>query len=162
MSCLNYNFTALAGRLTADPEIRTIASGENTVKVASFSIAINRPKQEGKAEEADFLRVVAWRKKAELLEKYFHKGSAIFVIGEVRSRSWDGDDGKKRYATEILAREIKFVDSKKDSGNYEGDYDGDGYRGSYDAPPAYANPPYAQYSESDFAMLEGDDDQLPF
>lgn len=161
MSCLNVNSVTLAGRLTADPEIRSVVSGENTVKVATFTVAVNRPKQ-GDKEEADFHRVVAWRKKAELLEKFFHKGNAIFVVGELRSRTWDGDDGKKRFATEVLAKEIKFIDSKKDSGNYGEDYDHDSSSYGYDAPPAYANPPYAQYSESDFALLEGDDEQLPF
>ena len=97
------------GRLTKDPEIKVTQNG---TKVAKFTIAINR---KFKKEETDFLNVLTFNKTAEFIEKYFTKGQEILIEGSVQTRSWENQDGKKSYATEIIANEVGFVGSKKDN-----------------------------------------------
>lgn len=113
MSNFNFNKVILGGRLTADPELKTTPSG---VSVTSFSIAVNRRyTKEGEESKADFFNVTAWRGTAEFVTRFFRKGSTICVAGGLQNRSWTDDQGQKHYATEIVADEIYFVDSK--SGN---------------------------------------------
>ena len=109
MANFNYNKVILGGRLTADPELKTTQSG---VSYARFKIAVNRPYQKDKDSETDFFDVIAWRQTAEFVRKYFAKGSSICVTGSVQNRSWTDNDGNKRYATDIVADEVTFVDSK--------------------------------------------------
>lgn len=117
MANLNLNKVILGGRITAEPEIKQTTSG---VPVVSFGIAINRkPKknEDGTRAEAqaDFINCVAWRKTAELICTYFHKGSSICIVGQLQSRSWEDANGQKRYATDVNVEEVVFVDSKSDS-----------------------------------------------
>lgn len=109
------NKVQLIGRLTKDPEVRYTNS--NTA-VANFTLAVNRRfKKEGQSE-ADFIPVVAWDKTADFCSKYFNKGLQVAVVGRLQVRSWDDNDGKKHYATEVVAEEVYFADSKKEnSGN---------------------------------------------
>ena len=153
MSSLNLNKVILGGRLTADPELKQTPSG---VAVVSFSIAINRRYQtksaDGtQAQQADFINVVAWRQTAEFISRYFRRGSAICITGSIQTRSWQDQQGQKRYATEVVADEAMFVDSKNESsaGGYAPD--------SYNA-PSYSSTP-AQAPK--FEELKTDDD-LPF
>ncbi len=105
------NNVSLVGRLTKDPEIRYTA---NNVPVAGFTLAVNRRfKQEGQPE-ADFIPVVAWQKTAEFCNKYFVKGQQVWVQGRIQTRTWDDNDGKKHYVTEVVAEQVGFADSKKD------------------------------------------------
>ena len=108
---LNYNKVILAGRLTADPELRTTPSGINC---ASVRIAVNRDYADKNGQTpADFLSCTAWRKTADFISKYFHKGSAILIEGALQSRTWeDPKSGKKCYATDVVAEKVKFVESK--------------------------------------------------
>ncbi len=106
----NLNVTMLIGRLTADPELKQTTNG---VAVTTFTIAVNRRYSKGEEQQADFINVVAWRNTAEFIAKYFKKGSAIFIKGEIQTRSWTDGNGNKRYATEVIADEAQFVDSKK-------------------------------------------------
>ena len=112
---LNLNQVVLAGRMTADPELKQTASG---VSVLSFSIAVNRgyvsKGSEQGERQADFITVVAWRNTAEFISKYFRKGSAICVTGSIQTRTWQDQQGQKRYATEIVADEAMFVESRGD------------------------------------------------
>ena len=111
MSNLNLNKVVLAGRITADPELKLTPSN---ISVISGSIAINRPVRvvnNERVAEVDYINFVAWRKTAEFIAKYFKKGSAICVTGSIQTRSWDGNDGQKRYATEVVVDEAMFVDS---------------------------------------------------
>jgi single-strand DNA-binding protein len=112
MANLNLNKVILGGRLTADPEIKKTGSG---VAVTSFTIAVDRKYSKDSEKKADFITIVAWRQTAEFICKYFTKGSAIIICGELQTRSWTDDSGKKRYATEVLANEVNFVESKKNS-----------------------------------------------
>lgn len=104
------NKVILMGRLTRDPELRHTGSG---TPVCSFTIAI--PNGYGESQTTDFINCVAWNKTAEFVNKYFSKGRMIIVIGKIQSRSWEGQDGKKNYATEVVASEVSFGDSKKDT-----------------------------------------------
>lgn len=101
------NKVILMGRLTRDPEQRTTNSGKN---VCNFSIAINNGY--GENQTTDFINCIAWNKTAEFVQKYFKKGSMIIVVGKIQTRSWDGADGKKNYATEVVAAEVSFGESK--------------------------------------------------
>ena len=110
MANLNINKVILGGRLTADPELKSTPSG---VPVTSFSIAINRQYKSRDGEvQADFINVTAWRGTAEFITRYFRRASSICVVGSLQTRSWTDNQGVKRYATEVVADEVHFVDSK--------------------------------------------------
>ena len=108
----SFNKVILMGRLVAAPELKTTSGG---VPVTSFTLAVDRKYQKDAEKKADFPTVVAWRQTAEFICKYFGKGSAIIICGELQTRSWTDDAGKKRYATEVVANEVNFVESKKAS-----------------------------------------------
>lgn len=141
------NHIVIMGRLTRDPEYRTTSSG---LSVTNFSVAVDRdfPGQSGE-KETDFIDCVAWRKTAEFITKYFTKGSMIAVAGRLQIRQWTDKDGSKRRTAEIVADNAYFGSSKaSDSGT------------RYDAPYSAPTPPAVP--ASDFAVLEGPDEQLPF
>ncbi len=103
------NKVLLIGNLTRDPELRYIPSG---AAVASFTVAVNRvyKLQTGeKKEETSFVRVVVWGRMAEVCAEYLTKGSPVFVEGRLQSRSWDGPDGQKRNAMEVIALNVQFL-----------------------------------------------------
>ena len=154
MSALNLNKVVLAGRITADPELKQTTTG---VSVLSFTLAVNRrfSKNEQGEQQSDFISMVAWRQTAEFISKYFRKGSAICVTGSIQTRSWQDNQGQKRYATEVVVDEAMFVDSRSESGNAQGNsYMPD----AYNATPAYSSNAGAA---PNFEELNTDDD-LPF
>ena len=107
------NKVVLMGRLTKDPDIKCTQS--NT-QVASFSLAVNRRfAKQGEERQADFINIVAWSKTAEFVSKYFRKGQQVGVIGRIQTRNYDDDKGTKHYITEVIAEEVYFADSKKES-----------------------------------------------
>ena len=109
MSALNLNKVILCGRLTADIEIKLTQSARN---VATFTIAVNRPKaKDSTKQEADFVPCVAWDKTAEFIRDYFHKGDSVCIVGKIRTRNYE-KDGRKVYITEVVIDEAHFVDSK--------------------------------------------------
>lgn len=116
------NRVVLVGRLTRDPDLRYTASG---VAVANFTIAVNRPFSNQQGErEADFVNCVIWRKPAENLANYMSKGSLIGVEGRIQTRSYDGQDGKRVYVTEVAADSVQFLESK--GSNRQASSSGDG------------------------------------
>ncbi len=154
MSNLNLNKVVLCGRLTADPELKQTGSG---IAVVTFTLAVNRRYQSRSTEagaaaqqQADFISVVAWRQTAEFISRYFRKGSSLCVTGSIQTRSWQDQQGQKRYATEVVADDAMFVDSKSENG---GQYTPDAY-----AAPSYASAPTAAPK---FEELKTDED-LPF
>lgn len=154
MSSLNLNKVILCGRLTADPELKQTTSG---IAVVSFTLAVNRRYQSksadgAQAQQADFISVVAWRQTAEFISRYFRKGSALCITGSIQTRSWQDQQGQKRYATEVVADEAMFVDSKNESGAAGGQFGADSYNA-----PSYSSPAAAPK----FEELKTDDD-LPF
>ena len=109
------NKVFLIGRLTKDPELRY--TGNNT-PVASFTLAVNRTFSNSQGErEADFINVVVWRKQAENVKNYLHQGYQAAVDGRIQTRSYDAQDGSKRYVTEVIADNVEFLAAKKDSAN---------------------------------------------
>ena len=109
------NKIMLIGRLTKDPELRYTQSG---TAVASFTLAVDRrfPNQNGE-READFINCVAWNKSAEFVANYFHKGKQMALEGRLQVRSYEGDDGQRRWVTEVVVEQMEFVGSKNDKGN---------------------------------------------
>lgn len=105
------NKVILMGRLTKDPEVRYI--NNNNTAVCNFTLAVDRKFQ----KETDFIPIVAWNKLAEFCSKYFTKGMRVAIVGSIQTRTWDDNKGNKHYATEILANEAYFADSKKDYSN---------------------------------------------
>jgi len=109
------NKVILMGRLTKDPELR-YTSANNTAK-CNFSLAVDRRFQkQGEEKQTDFFNIVAWDKQAEFCSKWFQKGKMVLVVGRLQNRSWDDNEGKKHYITEVIAEETYFADSKKSEG----------------------------------------------
>lgn len=106
------NLVVLIGRLTRDPEIKYTPSG---AAVASFTIAVDRKFKNAKGEkEADFIRIVVWRKLAEICSEQLSKGRLIAVDGRLQVRSYDGQDGQRKSISEVVAEDIRFLDWPKD------------------------------------------------
>ena len=137
------NHIVIMGRLTRDPELRRTGSG---IAVASFTMAVDRDfsGKDGGEKEVDFIDCTAWRQTGEFVSKYFGKGRMAVVSGRLQIRKWTDKDGNNRRTAEIVADNVYFGDSKKDSS-------GDATVATPAAAPA-----------SDFAMLEDDDASLPF
>ena len=109
---LNLNKVILAGRLTKDSELRTTTSG---TPVTQFDIAVNRRgAKDDQQPQTDFITVVAWRQTAEFITRYFKKGNAICVVGSIQTRYSDKNN-QKRTATEVVADEAYFVESKAEA-----------------------------------------------
>ena len=148
MANFNFNKIMLGGRLTAKPEMRQTLGG---IPVCSFTMAVNRRARAGEQAVADFFNVTAWRATAELVSKYFTKGSSILVVGSLQNRSWTDQNGQKRYATDVIADEVSSVDSRSESTAAQADQ-----AGAY-VPAAYTAPAAAPSFED-----VGKDEDLPF
>lgn len=182
------NKVILQGRLVADPELRHTQAG---VPVVSFRIACDRDykSKDPNVQNADFINIVAWRQTAEFLCRYFSKGSMILVDGRLQVREYTDKNGDRRYVSEVVVDNIHFPASRRETGgyaqqqngNYGGGYNGGngGYNGGYNgggynaapketqsafaAPAAYAPPsPLPQAPANEFAELSDDDGELPF
>lgn len=106
------NKVILIGHLTADPELKQTQTG---VSVTSFTIGVTRRYvRAGEQSQSDFINIVAWRQTAEFICKFFKKGNAICICGSIQTRSYDAQDGTKRYITEVVADEATFVEKKSD------------------------------------------------
>lgn len=106
------NKIILIGNLTKDPELKET---NNNISVCTFTIAVSRKFKNAQGEkEVDFLNIVVWRNLAENCNKYLQKGSKCSVIGTIQNRSYEAQDGTKRYITEIVAEEVEFLTIKKD------------------------------------------------
>ena len=153
MSSLNLNKVVLCGRLTADPELKSTGSG---IAVTTFTLAVNRRFQsrsaDAAAQQADFITVVAWRQTAEFISKYFKKGSALYVTGSLQTRSWQDQQGNRRYATEVVVDEAMFVDSRTEGGAPAG-YTPDAYTA-----PSFSTP---SMGAPNFEDMKAEED-LPF
>jgi single-strand DNA-binding protein len=150
---MSFNKVILMGRIVADPELKQTTSG---VSVCRFTIAVDR-RYTKEEKQTDFINVVAWRQTAEFICRYFAKGSAILVCGELQTRSWTDNDGNKRYATEVVAGEVSFCESKNNSeGNSYSDNSNASQRKN--EAPAYLPDAYAVPMFEEVA----DDEGLPF
>lgn len=156
------NKVILIGRLSKDPELRTTASN---LSVATFSIAVSRPVSANGEQGTDFINCVIWRRQAENLAKYCHKGSQIAVEGRIQTRNYTAQDGSKRYVTEVLCDNVTFLGTKSDNAgqsNYQNDPQS--YQPEYSAPTP--SMPEADISEDPFKDFGEEitlsDDDLPF
>ena len=151
MSSLNLNKVILCGRLCADPELKQT---QNNISVVSITLAVNRrysSKSDSQAgPQADFISLVAWRQTAEFIARYFRKGSCLCVTGSIQTRSWQDQQGQKRYATEVVVDEAMFVDSKGEAG-------GTGY-----TPDAYSAPSFSTGESTKLEDVSTEDNFLPF
>lgn len=111
------NKVFLIGNLTKDPELSTTNSG---ISVCRFTLAVQRRFTNSEGErETDFLNVTVWRGQAENCSKYLRKGSKACVTGSIQTRSYDAQDGTKRYVTDIVADEVEFLSSKQSGESQE-------------------------------------------
>lgn len=148
MANFNFNKVIIGGRITADVELKQTPSG---VSVAQFSVAVNRKyTKEGEHQQTDFFNVTAWRGTAEFISKYFRKGSSICIVGTIQNRTWTDQQGQKRFATDIIADEALFVDSKNDSQSVE-----------TASPNNYIPEAYTTSQNENYGAVSADDD-LPF
>ena len=114
------NKVELIGRLTKDPEVRYTQS--SNTQVSNFILAVSRRfVKEGEERQADFINIVAWGKTAQFCSKYFNKGQQVAVVGRIQTRNWEDDQGQKHYATEVVAEEVYFADSKKENKEQQSD-----------------------------------------
>lgn len=145
----------IMGRLTRDPELRRTQSG---TPVTSFSLAVDRDyKSQSGEKETDFIDVVAWRSTAEFVSKYFTKGRMAVVEGRLQIRAWQDKDGNNRRSAEVVADNVYFGDSRRDSDSGSGNYGGNS---GYSAPAGgYAAP---VGGGSGFAEIDEEDGDLPF
>lgn len=141
------NVVALNGRLTADPELRHTAS---EIAVTSFTLAVDRGYvKAGSERQTDFVDIVCWRGTAEFVSKYFHKGQLVAVEGSIQTRNYTDSQGNKRKATEIVASNVHFAESRREgNGNFQ---------------PTHTSQPTSVSAgdNGDFVEIAGDDD-LPF
>ena len=150
------NKVFLIGNLTRDPEMRTTQSGVNN---CTFTIAVQRrfANPQG-VREADFIPVIAWRQLADTCGRYLEKGRKVAVVGSMQVRTYDAQDGSRRYVTEVVADEVEFLSSP-----------GDAQRPREDVParedhpmPEHAPASSYQNAQEPSQMVEADDDELPF
>ncbi len=161
------NRIIIMGRLVRDPELRTTQSG---VSVTSFTLAVDRDfkNRDSGEKSTDFIDVVAWRQTAEFICKYFGKGRMAVAEGRLQIRDWKDRDGNNRRSAEVVADNVYFADSKRDSA---------GGSDSYGAPRAYGAPAAPAYGggqsygggygapagdSSGFAEIDDQDGDLPF
>ena len=145
------NKVMLMGRLTRDPELRATQSG---VSVVTFTLAVDRNFQrQGEERQADFINIVAFRHTAEFVKKYFVKGQLACVCGSIQTRTWE-QDGKKNYATEVIADEVHFTGDRRDSNG--------GNNSGYQAQQRPSGDGFFQDAPANDGFMTVEDDQLPF
>ena len=149
-----FNKVIIGGRIANDFELKSTPSG---VPVTSFTVAVNRSYRgkNGEEPQADFINVTAWRNTAEFITRHFRKASSICIVGSIQTRSYTDKKGQKRYATEVVADEAYFVDSKSDADNRRTASQNNPENSSYQ----YA-PDSVQTAPNSVGM--DDEDSLPF
>ena len=146
------NQAQLVGNLTRDPEYRTLQSG---VTCCQFTVACQRRfKNANGGYDADFVSCVAWRQTADFIHRHFIKGNKIGLTGTIQTRSYDAQDGSKRYVTEVLVENVEFVAPRSDSG-------GSSY-GQPTPPPVAGQQQMGTNTQQNSDFTEVDDDELPF
>lgn len=141
---MSVNKVFLLGQVGRDPEVKEIGGA----KYATFSLATSESYKDKNGERqtnTEWHTIVCWRNTAEVVERYVTKGMQLFVEGQLRTRSWEDSEGKKRYVTEIVAKEVQFVGKKESSEQKQ-------------SQPTYQN----NYGSTPMPMDDGDDSDLPF
>lgn len=145
------NSIILMGRLVRDPEVRAVGNGSNA---ANFTLAVERDYAKDGQKETDFIDCAAFGKTADFISKYFTKGRMMAVSGRLQIRNWTDKEGNKRKSSEVIVNNAYFGDSKRDA---------DSGSATYAAPADYSgyNVP-APAPVSNYAVIDADDEQLPF
>ncbi|MGV3487742.1 MAG: single-stranded DNA-binding protein [Tuberibacillus sp.] len=159
------NRVILVGRLTKDPELRYTPSG---VAVANFTLAVNRPFSNQQGErEADFIQIVVWRRQAENVANFVGKGSLVGIDGRLQTRSYDNNEGRRVYITEVVADSVQFLEPKGARGQMP--MNNNNFMQQPQAPNRGANQDFGNPFEQDDDPFAGDgkpidisDDDLPF
>lgn len=133
MGCVMLNRIVLIGRLTKDPELRYTQSGK---AVCAFTLAVDRPYVGADGnKETDFINIVVWNKTAENCAQYLGKGKLAAVDGRLQIRSYDGQDGQRRYVTEVIADNVRFLSPKSEGSQQEAWIGDSGYNSPADDLP---------------------------
>jgi single-strand DNA-binding protein len=135
----NLNKVMLIGRLTQDPEKKITPAGKPVCNTSMATSDFYKDSNGSRQEKTEFHRLVAWDKTAELLSEYTKKGSQLYVEGSIQTREWKDKDGNRRYTTEVLVRNMQFLDSKKD--NTQGTKNNQSYQGNQNYPGNHQTPP---------------------
>lgn len=161
---MSLNKVMLIGNVGRDPMIRHL---ENGTPVATFSLATTerfRDKSGVQREVTEWHNIVCWRNLADLCEKYIRKGSQLYIEGSIRTRSWDGNDGQKRYTTEIVADNLQMLGRKSDDQQYQSGYGNQGqYEQRRSQAPAQSGTQASGHEDIPDIPEEGfSEDDLPF
>lgn len=141
------NVVAIQGRLVADPELKTTGNG---VSITRFTLAVDRDYvSQGQERQCDFIDVIAWRRTAEFICKYFHKGSMMALSGSVQTGQYQDKNGNKRKSVEVQAASVSFCERKSENNNQ-----------SYNSSAPQAQP-QQNYETNGFEQYDAEDD-LPF
>lgn len=141
---MSTNTAIIIGRITRDLELKKTASGKS---VLSFTLAVNRTYKKEGQPEADFINCVAWNQTADFMANYLGKGNLISVEGRIQTRSYEGEDGKKVYITEIVSNAVQALESRAQ-------------RERGESPEYQAS--YGEYQEDAEPILDITSDDLPF
>ena len=140
-----FNLVVLTGRLTADPELKKTQNGNS---VTSFSIAVNRRfNRSVEEQQTDFINIVVWGQSAEFVSKYFKKGSMIGIEGRIQTRKYTDKNGNNRTAFEVVANNVQFVESKRESASPDSE-----------EPASFSNAGVNEFAD----LGSVSDDDLPF
>ena len=152
------NKVFLIGRLSRDPELRHTGNG---TAVCQINVAISRPVAQGRDPETDFINVTVWNKPAENVARYLSKGRQIAIEGRIQTRSYDNNEGKRVYVTEVIASNVEFLGSANDSNRTMASPQEEVNPFDYPEPTettSVDNDPFASFGEK----VEISDNDLPF
>lgn len=150
----NFNRAILVGRLTKDPEVRYTPSGQ---QLAKFGLAVSRIRS--KTDETDFFNITAWGKLAEICGQYLKKGRLVLIEGEIRTGSYETQDGQKRKTFEIFAQNMQMLETKRSAEQYDSGMSGK----SFSRPAASSSSPdIEELNVDDLGMDEFDAEDMPF
>jgi len=152
------NKVFLIGRLSRDPELRHTTSG---MPVCQINVAISRPVQQGTEPQTDFINVVVWNKQAENVARYLSKGRQVAIEGRIQTRSYDNNEGKRTYVTEVIANNVEFLGNSAGNNNAPSVSQNNENPFDIDMPQettSVDNDPFASFGEK----VEISDSDLPF
>lgn len=116
---MSVNKVIIIGRLGADPELKTMPSGQNMCRISLATSENWTDKDGNKQERTEWHRIIIWGRQADSCSKYLSKGSQAYVEGRIQTRSWEDQDGQKKYTTEIIANNVTFLDSRSSQGSQQ-------------------------------------------
>lgn len=157
-----FNKAILMGNLVRDPEVRYTTSKQ---AVAKFTVAVNRQwkNKDGELkEQVDFIPVVVWGQQGENCERYLSKGSPVFVEGRIQVRSYEATTGERRWVTEIIAQDVTFLGTRKESDSSSSHEADQAPRGGSLREKGFGDEFVMDISEVDGAKDEGEDADIPF